>query len=227
MHAFMAAILLRMAGLDSFNANPQPEPPDCQLAQVEQGMRGSEGHAVIAADVGGQAALLKKPLKHSKSVVFAGRRESFAGKQKTAGVIGDGQRVAVVMIAEQEFSLVVGAPQLVGLLPQRQSGSLCTTTPATAAFDQTVAIQHRMDGALGRNRNAGEPADQALANLPSTPAGVLALHVQNIVLHLEGKLVSVTIGATTPIGQSLHSAVLVAIEDFVAGLARDPELPAK
>ncbi len=52
MHAFMAAILLRMAGFDPFDANPEPEPPDRELAQVEQGMRGSQGNVVIAGDVG-------------------------------------------------------------------------------------------------------------------------------------------------------------------------------
>ena len=60
MHAFMTAVLLRMAGLDAFDANAQAEPPDGELAQVEQGVCGSEGHAVVAADVGGQAALLEK-----------------------------------------------------------------------------------------------------------------------------------------------------------------------
>jgi hypothetical protein len=43
-----------MAGLDSFNADTEPEPPDRQPAQVEQGLGGSEGNAVIAADVGRQ-----------------------------------------------------------------------------------------------------------------------------------------------------------------------------
>jgi hypothetical protein len=71
MHAFMAAVLLRMARLDALNANAQPEPPDREFAQIEQGVRGSERHTVIAADVGGQAALLKQPFKHSESVVFS------------------------------------------------------------------------------------------------------------------------------------------------------------
>src|SRR5580704_4575580 len=35
MHAFMAAVLLGMSGLDAFNADPQAEPPDGELAQVE------------------------------------------------------------------------------------------------------------------------------------------------------------------------------------------------
>jgi hypothetical protein len=47
--------------LDPFDADAQPQPPDGELAQVEQRMRGREGHAVITANVGGQAALFKKP----------------------------------------------------------------------------------------------------------------------------------------------------------------------
>jgi len=45
----MAAVPLRMTRLDAFNAHPQPEPPDRELAQVEQGLAGSEGHAIILA----------------------------------------------------------------------------------------------------------------------------------------------------------------------------------
>src|SRR5262244_2199513 len=72
-----------------------------------------------AADVGGPAALLKKPLKHSKSVIFSSRRKRLTGEQKSAGVIRNGQRVAVVLVAEQELAFVIRAPELVGLLPQR------------------------------------------------------------------------------------------------------------
>src|SRR5229473_7994865 len=108
--------LLGMARLDPFDANPQSEPPDCQLAQVKQGVCRSEGHAVVTADVGRQAALLKKPFKHGKSVVFAGGRKSLTGEEITASVIGDGQRVAVLTIPQQEFALVIGAPEFIGSL---------------------------------------------------------------------------------------------------------------
>ena len=59
MHALMTPILLRMAGLDALNADPQAEPPHRELAQVEQRMCGSERHTVIAADVAGRPRSLK------------------------------------------------------------------------------------------------------------------------------------------------------------------------
>ena len=80
---------------------------------------------------------------------------------------------------------------------------------------------------LAGNGNSGESADQALADLASTPAGVLALHVQDVVLHLKRKLIGIAIGTSASVGQPLNAAFLVAIEDLVAGLAGNPELPAK
>ena len=84
-----------------------------------------------------------------------------------------------------------------------------------------------MDGALSRGGNIGEPADQAFSNFAGTPAGVLALHVQKEGLYLEREFIGISIGAPAPIGQPFDSAILVTIEDLVAGLAGDPELPAK
>src|SRR5215469_5580250 len=90
-----------------------------------------------------------------------------------------------------------------------------------------MAIEHRMDGAFRRDGNPAESANEALADFAGAPAGVLALHVQDKVLHLKGKLVRVTIGASAPIGQPVNPALLVAIKDLVTGLARDPKLPAE
>src|ERR1700730_13454414 len=90
-----------------------------------------------------------------------------------------------------------------------------------------MAIQHRMNRAFGGDLDTGEPPDQALSNLTSSPGDVLALHVQDKVLHLEGKLMGIPIGTAAPIGEPLDSTLLVAIEDLVACLTGDPELPAQ
>src|SRR5215470_18087754 len=84
-----------------------------------------------------------------------------------------------------------------------------------------------MDGAFGGDGNSGEPARQALADFASAPAGMLTLHIQDVVLDLKWKLVRVTIGTSASVGEPVNAAFLVAIEDLVAGFARNPELPAQ
>src|ERR1700731_1538041 len=90
-----------------------------------------------------------------------------------------------------------------------------------------MAIEHSMDRAFGRQWDVGEAAHQPLADFASTPAGMFVLHIQNVILHLKGKLVSVAIGTPASVGQPLHPAFLITIEDLVAGLARNAELPAQ
>jgi len=53
------------------------------------------------------------------------------------------------------------------------------------------------------------------------------LAVEDVVLHLEGKLIRIAVGSSAPVRQPLDPTFLVAVEDFVAGLAGDSELPAK
>ena len=101
------------------------------------------------------------------------------------------------------------------------------TTHATAALHEAVAIQHRVDGALGRHSNTREPAKQTLTDFARTPAGVLTLDVQDVVLYLEWKLVGIAIRAPASVGEPLNAAFLVAIEDLVAGLTGNTKLPAK
>jgi hypothetical protein len=81
-------------------------------------------------------------------------------------MIGDGQRVAVAPIAELELTLEAGTPQIVGrgILGQRCAARAMARPAAT--LDQAVAIENRMDGALGRNPDiAVEPPNQELADL--------------------------------------------------------------
>ena len=106
----------------------------------KRGVSRSEGHSVVVADVSGQAALLKKSLKYGKSVVFSSERKGFTSKKKTAGVIGNRQRIAILVVSQQELAFVIGAPQLVGTQSQRESDSLRTMTHTAAALDQSAAI---------------------------------------------------------------------------------------
>jgi len=100
-------------------------------------------------------------------------------------MIGDGQRVAVAPVAELELTLEVGAPQIVwrGTLGQRRAAR-AVARPA-AALDQAMAIENRMDGALGRNPDiAVEPPDQELADLACAPVRLLSLQLDDQALDL-------------------------------------------
>src|SRR6266446_1237434 len=132
MHAFMAAVLLRMARLDSLDGNAEPQPPNSESAQVEETIGRGEGHAIVGTNglrqaaflkqalkgsksalfTNGlrQAAFLKQALKGSKSALFLDRLHGLAEQEVTAGVIGNGQGVAISFISEHELALVVGAP---------------------------------------------------------------------------------------------------------------------
>ena len=46
-------------------------------------------------------------------------RKRFTGEEKTAGVVGDGERITVLAIAQQELAFVIRTPELIGALSQR------------------------------------------------------------------------------------------------------------
>ena len=84
-----------------------------------------------------------------------------------------------------------------------------------------------MDRALDRDSDiAIEPPDQQLADLAGAPARLLALEPDDQVLDRLGQLVGVAHRPAGPIGQGLQPVPLVAVENLVAGLAGDAELPA-
>jgi hypothetical protein len=116
MHAFVAAILLRMARLDALNANAEAKPPDGKFAEVEQSIGRRKRDTIVAADVSRQATFLEQPLKDGESVIFSGGRKRFASEQEATGVIGDGEGITVLAIAQQELAFVIGAPQFIGEL---------------------------------------------------------------------------------------------------------------
>jgi hypothetical protein len=60
-----------MTWLDAFDRNAEPEPPDRQLGEIEQGIGTGKGHAIVGADGKRQAALAEQPLEGCHGRVFA------------------------------------------------------------------------------------------------------------------------------------------------------------
>src|ERR1700730_11891042 len=63
-----------------------------------------------------QSEVLESPFKDGKCVALLGGLERLAAQQVAAGEVGDGQGIAVTTIGEHELALVIGAPQIVGMI---------------------------------------------------------------------------------------------------------------
>src|ERR1700685_2631024 len=96
MHALMAAVLLRVAGLDALDLDAESEPPDRELAQPVERVGACEGDAVVGANGLWQAELLERGFEHREGIGLLGGGECLAGEQVAAGggggFRGGGQR---------------------------------------------------------------------------------------------------------------------------------------
>ncbi len=151
MHAFVPAILLRMAGLDALDLDAEPQPPDGEFGQVEERIGAGEGDAVVRPDRGREAALAKELLKGGDCGLFLGSLHGLAHEQEARGMIGDGQGITVPATAELELALEIGTPELIGSGALRERRSLRPAPPSTQALDQVMAVENRMDRAFGGN----------------------------------------------------------------------------
>ena len=107
-------------------------------------------------------------------------------------MVGDGERVTVLAVAELELALEVRAPQIVGPDTRRQWGAVRAMTRSTDAFDHAVPVQDGVDSALGGNADvATQSTYQELANLARTPVRLLALERDDLVFDLRRQLVGV------------------------------------
>ena len=68
-HAFMAAVLLRMAGLDAFDGNAQPQPPDGESGKLKRPLGEAKGTPLSERMAWGRPRSLNKRSKAVKAPV--------------------------------------------------------------------------------------------------------------------------------------------------------------
>ena len=84
-----------------------------------------------------------------------------------------------------------------------------------------------MDGALGRQANlAGKLAQHQFADFARAPMRLVAFEIDDQPLDLIGQLVGVAHRPAPAIGARVEPVLPVAVEDLVAGLAGNAEIPA-
>src|SRR5688500_13682736 len=179
MQAFMTAVLLRLTGFDALDADAQAQPPDGEPGQAEQRPGCGERRAVVGADRTWQAEVLEGALEDGKGEVGLGGLEAFAGQQVAGAVITDGQWVTVLLVAEHELALVVGAPESIGRVGGGQWRTASLVAPAFSSLDEAIAVERSVDRAHRRWRDHRVLADQLVADLRGAPGDVLLLDPQD------------------------------------------------
>jgi hypothetical protein len=110
--ALMAAVLLRVPGLDAFQPDAQLDPPHRQPRQPGDGRRGKRG-TVIGADSLRQSVFAKGGFEDGAHALRVGLLHRLAAQQITAPGIADGQRIDACSVAGLKPALEIGAPDAV------------------------------------------------------------------------------------------------------------------
>ena len=153
-HALVAAVLLRLARGDALERDAEPEPPDREPRQAVEPAAG-EGHPVVGADRGRQAALLEQPVKGGENRGFRRPLQRLDHQDEARGLVGDGERVAEPPVAEPELALEVAAPEVVRRRGLREGRARGAEPPGAGVLDQAVAVEHRVDRRARRQRTSG------------------------------------------------------------------------
>jgi len=228
MHALVAAVLLRVARLDALDLDAEPEPPDREPGEIEQGIGACERHAIVGADGIGKAKLLEDAFEHREGISFFGCGESLAGDEIAGGEVADRERIAIALVCEHELALVIGAPQVVRLkgLGKRRAFAQLASVPA-AATDQTMTVEHGMHRADRGQMDIGIKPSEPFADLRCAPGRLVLPEAHDQLFDLHRKLIGLPVGPARAVRQRLKAAVIVPVSNLVAGFARDAEFPAE
>ena len=85
-------------------------------------MRRRERDAVIGPNPLGKSKLFEGALENREGELLLRGAEGLAREQVTTGEVRDGQRIAVLAIAEQKLAFIVGTPERIRVGGSRELG---------------------------------------------------------------------------------------------------------
>jgi len=217
-HAFVAAVVLRLAGLDELGEDAEADPPDREGGEAAEGV-GGEGGTVVGADALRQAVLAKEALEDGSGAFDSRNGESLAAEEEATEAVLHGEGIAVKAVAQAKLALEVGTPDGVGLIDRSGGSAGMRAAHATAlGWYQAVAIEDSVDGAYSRRATLGKAILKQPLQLGGAPAAA-ASKLENGLNDLERSGVTAGMGPVGAIGEPLRPMFLEAMEPFVAALA--------
>ncbi len=146
MHAFVAAVLLGLAGFDELRQHPKACPPGREAGEPGERV-GGKRHPVVGADALGESVFLEQPREHRLRLPHCRGVERLAPQEVAAEAIGDCERITIHPVAGLELPLKSALQTsfgariaLVGLpgWPMRRRLRFFATNPWRFSISQTV-----------------------------------------------------------------------------------------
>ena len=222
-HALVAGVLLRGAGLDEVGQDAKLDEPDGELREAAQG-HGSEGCAVVGAKSLGQAVFLEQALQDETGVTMRGTEKSLAGEEGAAEAVLDGEGVAVDAVEGLELTLEVRGPDGVGSI-EGSGGSTGVRSRGSALLllDEAGADEVAMQDAFAWEPPLRMQRAEALQDLLGAPARLVPAQVEGGLEYVLGRGMRAVVRSVGAVLEPIDSLELVSLEPLVALLAADAE----
>jgi len=225
-HAFVAPVLLRLAGLDEFGRNAERDPPDGELREARNG-GGSEGRAVVGADSAREAELAEEMPETAHRCMNFGGEQGAAFEEEPGVAVLDGEREAELAVLGTELAFEVRGPGAVGL--GKDGNGRTGMLAATARFARRNATFTAQDPVYGVGAGCdldGGVVEELFANLASSPAALVA-DLEDAGHDLRRGRVGTGGGTVRAALEAVEALGSVALDPEVAGGARDVVAPAE
>jgi len=218
MHALVAAVLVRLSGLDELGGDAEGDPPHGELGEASDG-GGGEGMAVVGADPLGEAQLPEQMFEAPDGGLEIEPEHASAVQEEAGVAVLDREREAEAAVSGPELTFEVGAPGGVGFVHGPHGWPrMGAAAPGLSVLHASAAEQDAMDRIDGRD--GVELVPQLSSDLGSSPATVLA-DQEDALDDVGSRRVGAGARSVRAVLQAFQPLLTVALEPFVAGGSAD------
>src|SRR5215831_6161628 len=220
-------VLLRFAGGDALRPDPRLDDLDRQPRQ-SAGAGRRKWRPVVRAQPQRQTKFQKRDIEHRPDVLAVSPPQRLAAQQVPAVGVAQGQRLAMRAVAGQKPALEIDAPYRIGIAARGKWGARWRTAPAPLAFDrQSFAVEQLPDRARRRPWRRGIVPLEPGPHLDRPPAAMRLAHRQAALGDRRTHRLRVRMRRPRPFAEPREPIQPIALQPFVAGLAREPETTAQ
>lgn len=221
MHAFMAAILLWLPGLDQFGEDAKTDPPGGKGGKASQGV-GGKGNAIVGADPDGETEFLEETGEDRFRPRNSCGMETLASEKKAGIPVGDGEGEAIFTVSGFELALEISGPEVIW--GQDQAGGftgMSDSASPTANGDHAAAFEDILNGGASGKIPSGVSAMNDFKKFLSAPGRMPSSELEEGGDNLRIGLIWRMVWFSWQIFERSRPEAQVSFDPFVGRLPRD------